>query len=128
MWPGPDRAGLDDAAGESLEDRPRARDDGRVAADHHVERSLPGVLRRAAQRRVDQRDAVRRELAARRRVEAGSEVEQSTIEQRLARRGEPVRPLNDRLDLRRAGDAEHDDVALLRRARAGSPPPSRRAT
>ena len=51
---GADRAGLDDAAGERLEQRPRARDRRRVAADHDVERSLPGVLRRAAERRVDE--------------------------------------------------------------------------
>ena len=92
--------------------RARATDSG-VAADHDVERSLPGVLRRAAQWCVDQRDPFRRELlrhAPRRGRLGGRAVDD---EQGPADRSEPVLPLHDRLDLRRAGHAEHDDVALL---------------
>ncbi len=108
---GADRPGVDDAAGEGFEHRPGALDRLGVAADHHVERAFPGVLGGAAQRRVDQRDFLRRERLGEAPRRSGLEVEQSTIEQRLSRRGEPVRPLNDRLDLRRTGDAEDDDVA-----------------
>ena len=90
--PGPHRAGFDDPAGESLEDRPRPRDRGDVAADHHVERPLPGVLRRPAQRSVDQRDARGARAAARRRVEAGSEVEQSTTSSGLPADASPSGP------------------------------------
>ncbi len=109
----PDRPGLDDPAREGLEDWPRPRDGGGIAADHHVERSFPGVLRGAAQGRVDHRDALGREFrgkAPRRRRFRSRAVDN---QEGFAGRSEPVGALDDGFNLRRAGDAQDDRVALF---------------
>jgi hypothetical protein len=78
------------------------------------ERARPGVGRRAAERCVDQRDAIggepRREFHRHRRIRGGAVDD----EERPPRRCEPVGPLDHAAHLRRAGHAEEHDVARLR--------------
>ena len=76
---GSDRTGVDDAAGEGLEHRPDALD--RLGSPPTITSSVPsqaslGVRLSGASMRVIPFGA---SVSARRRVEAGSEVEQSTI-------------------------------------------------
>src|SRR5919205_4311847 len=111
---GAGRAGVDHAPGEGVKYRAHALDAGGLTADHDVERSLPGVLGRAAERRVDERDAFGRQLLGKARRDRGLGSRAVDDEEGLSGRGEPVGPVDQRFDLRAAGDAEDDDVAGLR--------------
>ena len=62
-----------------FEDRPHRLDRSRVAADHDRERAVDGADLAAADRRVEQRRAARRCIAASRRAVAGEIVLMSTM-------------------------------------------------
>jgi len=84
-----------------------------VAADHRGELPLCGLRRRAAERRIGIRHAERlqfsRERQGRVRI-GGRTIDDDQIVVRAGR--DAVRPMHQRLDLRRAGDAQEHDARI----------------
>ena len=109
------RADVDHVLGERLQHRLQLRERGLAGADHHVELAKLGLDRGARERRVDEGHFFRRGkfAQARRRVGfAGRAIDDDETGPRAGQQA----ALADhaRLDLRRAGDADEDDVALAR--------------
>ena len=64
--PGAERPDVEELAAELLQHRPCPGDVGGIAADHDGERAVSRLDDRARHRRIDERDAVRRERVAQR--------------------------------------------------------------
>ena len=121
------RADVEDVLAERLQHRLERREVGRLGADHGVQAPFLGLLGRARQRRIDvarcRGGEVGAEPLGRRRL-GGRGVDH---DQAVARaREQALRAVDDLLDLRRAGDAEEDDVGAARAPRHCSSPPARR--
>ena len=114
------RSGVNDVLAERLQHGPERLERRLVGADHDVEPPLLGLDRRSGERRIDEADAGERERFAhlrRRGRLARRRVDDDEPDPRGG--GDAVLAMDDLLDLRRARDAEDDDVRRPRHVRVG---------
>ena len=105
------RPDVGDRLAHRLEDRPGALDVGGLAAAEDRERRLLGALAPARHGRVDEGYALlaeaRREVAGVRRRDRRAVDDEQAV---AGAAGDAVRAEEDRLDVRRVGDADHESV------------------
>ncbi len=97
---------------------PKLREDGVVGADHRVEPALLGFPRRAREWCVDEFRVLRREIGPDCRSRCRLGRRRVDDDQALSRGPEQtIGAVDDRLDLRRPGHAEKDDIRSVRQVR-----------
>ena len=112
MWPAPGAPTWKTFSAKQRSTGSILREGRVVGADHHVELAGLGLDRRSRERRVDEGDAGRGARLAQARGRVGLAGRAVDDDEAAPRAGEQARRARHRrLDLRRAGDAQEDDLA-----------------